>query len=564
MLTKTFFQMKTIETLSPIESRRLEVLHSYPILNPEKENFLDSITFLASTICETPIALVSLIDENKQWFKSKIGIDIHYTSRAISFCHHTIKQYKLFEVSDALKNEQFASNPLVTGKLKIRFYAGVPLTDPGGFNLGTLCILDNNPKKLSEQQKVLLTKLAKIVIDFFVLKKIKERSNSIRYQLDNFFKLSPDLFCTATTTGFFNKVNAAFQTELGYSESELLATPFINFVHNDDKEKTIEVLRNFKPNSEKTMFFRNRYQCKNGQYIWLSWNALYNEVAGLIYATARNVTQLVKLEDELKQKKELEIRFKEEKLKQFCNIVSGLSHELLNPVNLSIGFADVSNSLLNELNSLKDEESRKVTIDLIITNQQKIIEHGKDIFNILQKMNYNISRSESLSNIDKVDENKIQEINRLCLKFEQIAYDKYKLKHMDFSCEFENNFDEFNPKCCISIAEFGEVLLNLFYNAFEALTEKMKLYIELNPKVKVQTKYFHNKVEINIADNGVSIAQENVNELFTPFYSTKKIGLGNGLGLTTCFSIIKNNYGTISLEKSDDYEKVFKITLPAA
>ena len=69
----------------------------------------------------------------------------------------------------------------------------------------------------------------------------------------------------------------------------------------------------------------------------------------------------------------------------------------------------------------------------------------------------------------------------------------------------------------------------------------MKLYIELNPKVKVQTKYFHNKVEINIADNGVSIAQENVNELFTPFYSTKKIGLGNGLGLTTCFSIIKKD-----------------------
>lgn len=556
--------MKNFETFSPIEMRRLEALHSYNILNEEKEDFLDTITSLASSICGTPIALISLVDENKQWFKSKIGIDVNYTSRAIAFCHHTIKQYKLFEVSNTLKNEQFANNPLVTGKLKIRFYAGVPLTDPSGFNLGTLCILDNQPKKLSELEKVLLTKLAKIAIDFLVLKKIKDRSNSIRDQLDNFFKLSPDLFCSATTTGYFKKINAAFLNELGYEEKELLESQFIDFIHDDDKEKTIEVLRNFKPNSEKTMFFRNRYRCKNGKYIWLSWNALFDEETCLIYATARNVTQLILLEEELKQRKELEIKLQEEKLKQFFHIISNLSHELLNPVNLSIGFAAVSNDLLNELSSIKDEESIIETLKLISANQIKIIEHGKDVFNILQKMNLNMSNNTAITNNVQLDTNKVQAINLLCPQFEKIAFEKFKINHHNFSCEFENNFDERDPKCVITITDLGEILLNLFFNAFEAMIEKMRDDPGLIPKVNIVTKLIDNKVDIYITDNGVDIAEENVSEIFNPFYSTKKIGFGNGFGLSTCFNNIKNNQGTISLERHDKYEKVFKITLPAA
>ncbi len=148
--------MRTKHSISSVESSRLKALHSYNLLNPEKEDFLDSITSIASIICEIPIALISLVDEKKQWFKSKTGWDVKYTERAISFCHHTIKQFKLFEISDTLENEQFATNPLVTGKTNIRFYAGVPLTDPAGYNLGTLCVIDHKPRKLNEKSKKLI------------------------------------------------------------------------------------------------------------------------------------------------------------------------------------------------------------------------------------------------------------------------------------------------------------------------------------------------------------------------------------------------------------------------
>lgn len=145
------------------EAKRLKVLWQYDVLDTVPEEVFDDLTDLAAHICEAPIALISLVDENRQWFKSRVGTSLKETSRDISFCAHAILQNGLFVIADATKDPRFRDNPIVTGPPKVRFYAGVPLKSPDGYALGTLCILDKKPKRLCPEQKRALMVLARHV-----------------------------------------------------------------------------------------------------------------------------------------------------------------------------------------------------------------------------------------------------------------------------------------------------------------------------------------------------------------------------------------------------------------
>src|SRR2546423_2964849 len=146
------------------EVKRLKVLWQYEVLDTVPEEVFDDLTELAARICEAPIALITLVDEKRQWFKSKVGLTTKETSRDISFCGHAIAQSDLFIVPDATLDKRFAENPLVTTDPKIRFYAGAPLITPDGHALGTLCVIDKVPRELSHGQRQGLKVLARHVM----------------------------------------------------------------------------------------------------------------------------------------------------------------------------------------------------------------------------------------------------------------------------------------------------------------------------------------------------------------------------------------------------------------
>ncbi len=154
------------EPLPPIdETARLMSLHSLRIMDTPDEERYDRLTRMAKRLFNVEIALVSLVDSDRQWFKSKQGLDACETSRAISFCGHAILNSEVFVVSDALLDSRFADNPLVTGAPYIRFYAGCPIRDPGGFYIGTLCIIDSSPREMSDDDIAALRDLAEMVED---------------------------------------------------------------------------------------------------------------------------------------------------------------------------------------------------------------------------------------------------------------------------------------------------------------------------------------------------------------------------------------------------------------
>lgn len=147
------------------ETARLEALLRYEILDTDPEETFDRITRIASAYLKMPIALVSLLDNNRQWFKSRHGIDVDETSREHAFCAHSILTEQVMVINDATKDSRFANNPLVTGKPEIRFYAGAPLRTRDNYNLGTLCVIDRVPRELSELEAEILTDLAGLVVD---------------------------------------------------------------------------------------------------------------------------------------------------------------------------------------------------------------------------------------------------------------------------------------------------------------------------------------------------------------------------------------------------------------
>lgn len=286
------------------EEKRLAALKSYQILDTLPKETFDRFTELASIICEAPISLVSLIDEERQWFKSRVGLSVSETPRKISFCTHSIQNDRILEVPDATKDLRFKNNPLVTSDPNIIFYAGCPLIDPNGFALGTLCVIDTKPRKLTPQQTTALEALAKSVVDLIVLqRKIQEIET-----FDRLFQISRDLICVLQPNGLFVNTNKAFEHLLGWDKSSLNGKYFFDFVHPDDLKFSKEKLHKLVTGIP-TITFSHRFRTKDNSYKILEWAATPEPASKQYFAIARDVTDA--------RQKEVALHISEQKLSAF-------------------------------------------------------------------------------------------------------------------------------------------------------------------------------------------------------------------------------------------------------
>jgi signal transduction histidine kinase len=168
------------------ELERLNSLRSYLVLDSESDKEIDCLTELASEICDTPISLVSLVDSDRQWFKSKVGLQASETSRDIAFCAHAIVQSEeMFIIEDATKDDRFFDNPLVVNAPLVIFYAGVVLKSDTNYPLGTLCVIDNKPRKLSDKQIRALKTIARQIMNLLNYKKVLRMEKELRVQLSH-------------------------------------------------------------------------------------------------------------------------------------------------------------------------------------------------------------------------------------------------------------------------------------------------------------------------------------------------------------------------------------------
>ncbi len=231
-----------IPKLPKNEHDRLKTLESYQILDTSFEEEFDNLTELAAEVCDTPISLITFLDESRQWFKSAYGISEKQTPRDISFCGHAILDSEIFEVEDALLDNRFKDNPLVTDDPNIRFYAGIPLETSNGSHLGTLCVIDSQPRKLNLTQRKSLYRIAKQVvsllehrkalIEIATLSKALEESHIFH---DTLLNSADETIVSTTTDGIITTFNRGAEEMLGYTAEEVIGrfTPAI--FHDSDE-----------------------------------------------------------------------------------------------------------------------------------------------------------------------------------------------------------------------------------------------------------------------------------------------------------------------------------------
>lgn len=286
------------------EKERLKALYSYKIMDTDAEKHYDSITNLAAYICKTQMAAINMVDDSRVWIKSKVGLDACELSKDTSFCKHTILKETILEVKDTLLDDRFKYNPFVIDSPYIRYYAGIPLINPEGFILGTICVFDCKPNQLDDKQKETLQFLAdEVILHLEAAKKNfkLQELNTEQQKFQSLFDNSGEIHCISDINRKILFVNNAVKQLLGYEIEEVIGQSILAMLPPDDQQLINNSMLEIEANNCtcQQLELTVKAFAKNGELKWLSLSNVFQNHQWLI--NARDVTHQIIAEQELQQ-----------------------------------------------------------------------------------------------------------------------------------------------------------------------------------------------------------------------------------------------------------------------
>lgn len=533
------------------EAQRLEALCGYKILDTTSEQVFDDITRLAAQICGTPISLISLLEAERQWFKSKVGLEATETSRDVSFCAHAILQPDILIVSDTLADKRFTTNPLVTSAPQIRFYAGVPLLSSKGYGLGTLCVIDYVSRKLSQEQVEALRILGRQVssqlesrrnlIDLVRANETLQKSEERLRLLESVAVNANDAILITDAEPISHPgpqivyVNQAFTDMTGYSLEEVLGkTPRLLQGAKTDcatLDKIRAALKAWQPIRVELINY-----CKDGSEFWveLSITPVTDQKGWYTHwiSVQRDITERKQIEEEIFKALEKEKELSELK----SRFVSMVSHEFRTPLTTILSSAE----LLEYYGHKSSEKEKLGCFNQIRTATLRMTQLLNDVLAI-----------------NKAEAGKLEfnpnylDLEKFCRALVEEMQCNSKKKHIiSFSSQGQCT------DTCMDEKLLLHIFTNLLSNAIKYSPQSDPIYFEVDCR--------NEDAIFQFKDKGIGIPIGTQQRLFEPFHRGENVGNipGTGLGLSIVKRLVELHKGNVTVASQVGVGTTFIVRLP--
>lgn len=532
------------------ESARLEALRQYQILDTPPEEAFDDLAFLAAQICNTPIALINLIDANRQWFKAKVGLNLPEMPRNNGFDSICMESGEVLIIPDTLADKRFATNPLVTSaEFAVRFYAGVPLLAPGGEAIGTLCIVDRVPHQISLQQVEALQTLSRVVVRQLEIRRNSVELASVQQEYNQACEALLDIVSDAIAVqDLSNKIllwNKSAEKLYGWKSEEAIGKQSDDLLSIESLTQHLEICQTVLKNG----FWQGELHktSKSGKKLFVEsrWTLIKNE-----HFQAKSI---LVVDTDITQKKQLEKQFlRAQRMESIGTLASGIAHDLnnlLSPILMSV--------------HLLKAKSRDQQINQMLSIIESNAKRGADL--VKQVLSFARGIEGDVQGQTVTRQHTVLQLKHLILEMRQIISQTFP-KSIAVYTEIQ---EELLPICADS-TQLHQVLINLCLNARDAMLTGGTLTISAE-NIWIDETYASMHIEatvgayiiVKVADTGFGISKEILDRIFEPFFTTKELGKGTGLGLSTVMAIIKEHGGFITVSSCVGKGTEFKVYLPA-
>ncbi|WP_119155065.1 ATP-binding protein [Caldimonas tepidiphila] len=515
-----------IAPLTEDEDARIALLSSIDILDSAPEDCFDRVTRLAARLLDTPIALVTLIDEHRQWFKSRVGLQVAETPRDLSFCAHALHREGTFVVPDATRDERFFDNPLVTGAPYIRFYAGVPLRSSEGVPLGVLCVIDQKARQLAPQDEETLQDLAALLSQELV-----RREMAAKARASMSFHLETD---ARGASPVFRYASEKLAELVGCTPRDLCrdAGLFLRGIAPEHRER-LRALASRAAASNTGGSCQLRLVRAEGEPMWCEINAVPRRLPdGRIRWSGylADVTHDRRIQERIREN---------DKLRLGSMLAMGVAHDF--------------NNLLGTLRG---------SLELALLDAPADSRQQRHLSRALQASERAATLVRQL-----LDYARQTPSRPVALRLGSFLHELRPLLELALPAPVGLAI-EVAQECEVAadVIQLEQVLLNLVRNAGHALrgrgAQDVELLLDALPADRSPLKC--PSARLRVRDHGCGIAAEHLGDVFQPFFTTKPVGEGTGLGLAATQGIVTGHGGRIEVQSTPGVSTTFTVWLPLA